>query len=154
VGHPSNFERLSWLYGGDRDAMRRDVAGSRHSDDDVQATIKRVYEEWGYLLDPHSAIGYLGLRGRDGQDGQDGQEGRDGREGRDGTYVGRRFSGAGGRIGILLATAHPAKFSEIVDPIIGHAVEKPAPLAFALSQPRHIIRVDASLDAVKGVLGA
>ena len=141
VGHPSNFERMQWLYGGNLDAMRHDVVGSRHSDDDVRATIKRVYKERGYLLDPHSAIAYQGLTGRDG---------------RDGPYVGRRFSGvgAGADVGIFLATAHPAKFSEIVDPIIGHAVEKPAPLAHALSQPRHIIRVDATLDAVKGVLGA
>ena len=62
VGNPSNFERMSWLYGGDLDAMRRDIAGSRHTDDEVRATIRRVYEERGYLLDPHSAIGYLGLK--------------------------------------------------------------------------------------------
>ncbi len=64
VGNPSNFDRMRWLYGGDVDAMRRDVAGSRHDDDEVRATIRRVYEERGYLLDPHSAIGYLGLVGR------------------------------------------------------------------------------------------
>ena len=67
VGHPSNFERMLWLYGGDVDAMRGDIAGCRFSDDDVRATIKRVYEERGYLLDPHSAIAYMGLTGRDGR---------------------------------------------------------------------------------------
>jgi threonine synthase len=60
--------------------------------------------------------------------------------------------GQEGCIGIFLATAHPAKFSEIVDPIIGRAVEKPEPLAHALALPRHIIRIDATLDAVKRVL--
>ena len=64
VGHPSNFERMSWLYGGDLDAMRRDIAGCRFTDDDVRATIRRVYEERGYLLDPHSAIAYMGLKGQ------------------------------------------------------------------------------------------
>ena len=65
VGHPSNFERMTWLYDGDLDAMRRDVAGCRFTDDDVRATIRRVHEERGYLLDPHSAIAYMGLaRGR------------------------------------------------------------------------------------------
>ena len=63
VGNPSNFDRMSWLYGGDLDAMRRDIAGSRHTDDEVRETIRRVYEERGYLLDPHSAIAYLGLTG-------------------------------------------------------------------------------------------
>ena len=121
VGHPSNFDRMAWLYGGDRDAMRRDITGCRFTDDEVRATIRRVYSERGYLLDPHSAIAYMGLNGQPG---------------------------------IFLATAHPAKFAEIVDPIIGRAVEKPAPLAHALARPRHLIRIDASLDAVKGTLGA
>jgi threonine synthase len=128
VGHPSNFERMTWLYGGDLAAMRRDVAGSRHTDDAVRATIREVFETRGYLLDPHSAIGYLGLKGKMGQAGQE------------------------GRVGIFLATAHPAKFAEIVEPIIGRAVERPAPLAEALARPRHIIRIDASLDAVRGLL--
>jgi threonine synthase len=127
VGHPSNFERMSWLYGGDLDAMRRDVSGSHFSDDDVRATIKRVYEARGYLLDPHSAIAYMGLVGRGRQDGP---------------------------VGIFLATAHPAKFAEIVEPIIGRPVEKPAPLAHALARPRHIIRIDPSLAGVAGMLDA
>jgi len=128
VGHPSNFDRMLWLYGNDLDAMRRDVTGTRFSDDDVRATIRRVYEERGYLLDPHSAIAFMGLVGREGQDGQD------------------------GKIGIFLSTAHPAKFAEIVEPIIGRAVEKPAALAEALNGPQHIIRIRASLDRLLGML--
>jgi threonine synthase len=161
VGHPSNFERMSWLYGGDLEAMRHDVAGSRHDDDDVRGTIRRVYEERGYLLDPHSAIAYRGLKEQVGQVGQVGQTGQVGREGQEGD-VGPRFSGAdgtragrfsgAGQVGIFLATAHPAKFAEVVEPIIGRAVEKPAPLAQALARPRHIIRIEPSLAAVKGTL--
>jgi threonine synthase len=119
VGNPSNFERMSWLYGGSLDAMRADVGGSCHTDEDVRVTIREVYQQRGYLLDPHSAIAYRGLEGRPG---------------------------------VFLATAHPAKFAEIVDPIIGHPVEKPEPLARALSRPRHIIRIGASLDAVRALL--
>jgi threonine synthase len=125
VGHPSNFERLLWLCGGDLDTMRRDIAGCRFTDEDVRATIKRVYDERGYLLDPHSAIAYMGLVGHAGQAGQ---------------------------VGIFLATAHPAKFAEIVEPIIGRAVEKPPALAQALARPRHIIRIDPSLTAVTEML--
>ena len=128
VGNPSNFQRMSWLYGGDLDRMRRDVAGACATDDDVRSTIRDVYETRGYLLDPHSAIAYRGLVGRVRQEGRD------------------------GRVGIFLATAHPAKFSEIVEPIIGRAVETPEPLAHALALPRHIIRIDAGLEAVKRVL--
>ena len=121
VGNPSNFERMSWLYGGDLEAMRRDIAGSRHDDDQILAAIKRVSDERGYLLDPHSAIAYLGLKA---------------------------CLGGGPQIGIFLATAHPAKFGEIVEPVIGRPVETPAPLAEALAQPRHILRMPASLAAV------
>jgi threonine synthase len=131
VGHPSNFDRMLWLYGSDLEAMRRDVIGRRFSDDDVRATIKRVYEERGYLLDPHSAIAYMGLVGRDGQNRLDGQD---------------------GTIGVFLSTAHPAKFAETVEPIIGRPVEKPPALAEALNGPQHIIRIRASLDRVLGML--
>ena len=130
VGHPSNFERMSWLYSGELDAMRRDVTGVSVPDDRVRETIRRVFETRGYLLDPHSAIAYVGLLGHVGRVGQI------------------------GRTGIFLATAHPAKFAEIVEPIIGCRVEKPEALAHALQQPRHIIRIDAALDAVRAVLCA
>src|SRR5262249_33560275 len=105
VGHPSNFERMQWLYGGDVNAMRRDIVGVRFVDDEVREAIGEVHARRGYLLDPHSAIGYLGVK-----------------------------AGAGARDGaaVFLATAHPAKFGEIVEPIIGRAVEKPAPLASAI----------------------
>ena len=140
VGNPSNFQRMSWLYGDNLDAMRRDVAGVCATDDDVRATIREVYESRGYLLDPHSAIAYRGLMTLAGREGRQGQDGHEGREGQD------------GRVGIFLATAHPAKFGEIVEPIIGRAVEKPEPLAHALALPRHIIRIEATLDAVRRVL--
>ena len=123
VGTPSNFDRMAWMYGGDVDAMRRHMAGSAHADDEVRATIRRVYEKRGYLLDPHSAIAYLGLT-RSGLDLR-------------------------ATPGIFLATAHPAKFHEVVESIIGGPIEKPAPLAEALSRPRHIMRIEASLDALK-----
>ena len=136
VGNPSNFDRLMWLYGSDLDAIRHDVAGSRHDDDEVRATIQKVYAERGYLLDPHSAIAYMGLVGREGQ----GQEGREWQEGRD-------------RPGVFLATAHPAKFAEIVEPIIGRTIPKPQPLVEAPATKRNILEVDATLGAVEKVLG-
>jgi threonine synthase len=127
VGNPSNFERMLWLYGKEVEAMRRDVVGSRHEDAEVRATIKRVYEEHGYLLDPHGAIGYLGVRGQVGQ---------------------------AGRAGIFLATAHPAKFGEIVEPIIGRPIDMPPPLAEAMRAAGHLMPLPADLDAVKSVIGA
>ena len=91
VGNPSNFDRMMWLYGRDLDAIRRDVTGSRHDDDEVRATIRKVYEERGYLLDPHSAIAYLGLKSYVGS----------------GSDVGSGFSRTAP--GVFLATAHPGE---------------------------------------------
>jgi threonine synthase len=130
VGHPSNFERMLWLYGGNPAAMRHDITGSRHSDPEIRATIRRVYERRGYLLDPHSAIAYLGLTGQAGRGGQE------------------------GRVGIFLATAHPAKFREVVEPVIGETVQTPGPLAEALARPRTILRIRASFDALVEALDA
>jgi threonine synthase len=119
VGNPSNFERMLWLYQGNLEAVRKDVTGSVHEDVDVKATIKDVFDRTGYVLDPHSAIGYLGIRRTRG---------------------------------IFLATAHPAKFSEIVEPVIGRPIDRPQPLAKALERPRKVLRLDATLGAVKGVV--
>jgi len=120
VGNPSNFERMLWLYQGDPEALRRDVTGSVHEDIEVKATIKDVFDRTGYLLDPHSAIGYLGIKRTKG---------------------------------IFLATAHPAKFSEIVEPVIGRRIDQPEPLAKAVEKRRQVLRLDATLAAVKDAVG-
>ena len=99
--------------------------------DEVRTTIKRVYDQRGYLLDPHSAIAYLGLK----------------------THVASGLSRTG-TIGIFLATAHPAKFGEIVEPILGRTIDTPTPLAQALARPRHILKIDATFAAVRRTLDA
>ena len=60
VGNPSNFERLQWLFGGDRDAMRRTISSSVHTDADVRRAIGDLFQRHGYIADPHTAIAYLG----------------------------------------------------------------------------------------------
>ena len=55
---------------------------------------------------------------------------------------------------IFLATAHPAKFAEVVEPIVGRRIDMPAPLAEALATPRRILKMDATYEAVKAVLDA
>ena len=134
VGHPSNFDRMLWLYGGDVDAMRgtspaadsattmcaRQSSACTKSAATCSTRIARLHT-WGWPG---------GIR----------------RTGR--TAAGR----AGSRRSDFLSTAHPAKFAEIVEPIIGRAVEKPPALAAALNGPQHIIRIRASLDRVLGML--
>jgi threonine synthase len=138
VGNPSNFERMRWLYDDNLEAMRADIAGCRHTDADVKSTIRHVYENRGYLLDPHSAIGYLGIVNHlKGQAGRAGQVGR---------------AGQAGQVGIFLATAHPAKFSEVVEPVLGRPIDVPGPLAEALARPRHVLKIGATFESVRRTL--
>ena len=58
VGAPSNFERMEWLYGGDREALRRDVDGYSCDDASILSLIAEQKLRCGYLSDPHSAVGY------------------------------------------------------------------------------------------------
>ncbi len=83
VGHPSNFERMLWLYRDDVESMRQDIAGIGYRDEDVRGTIKRVYETQG--LPPRSALGDR-VHGTQSVFGAGGAgEGRWGRPGRSGS---------------------------------------------------------------------
>jgi threonine synthase len=126
VGAPSNFERVRALYGGDISALRRDVVGFAYDDARVVAEIGEVYRRHGYLLDPHSAIAWLAL-----QDVLASQPDAQ---------------------GVFLATAHPAKFREIVEPAIGKAVPLPAVLADALTRPRQSMSMPADYSALNRFL--
>jgi threonine synthase len=97
VGDPSNFARILDLYGYSHEAIKADISGARYDDDQIAETVKSVYEETGYLLDPHGACGYRALV----EQLQPGQ------------------------VGVFLETAHPAKFKDTVEPIIGAKVEIP-----------------------------
>jgi threonine synthase len=127
VGAPSNFERITWLYGDDVDAIRRDIVGEVFDDATVKRAIADVYTQHGYLLDPHGAIGWLALN-----------------------EVMR--SAPAEATGVFLATAHPAKFREVVEPVIGERVELPPILQEALTRPRHSIRLPAEYPALNALL--
>jgi threonine synthase len=126
VGAPSNFERMLALYGGDLDALRRDVVGFAYDDRRVTTAIGQVYRRYGYLLDPHSAIGWLALQEQLEQN-------------REAT-------------GVFLATAHPAKFREVVEPVIGKPLELPKVFVDALSRPRHSVSMAAEYAELEAFL--
>ncbi len=128
VGAPSNFERVQSLYNSDLTALRQDVVGFAYEDAQVIAEIGHVYREHGYVLDPHSAIAWLALQDRlvDQPDAR----------------------------GVFLATAHPAKFREVVEPAIGRSIELPRALAEAISRPRHSISMPAAYNALEDFLRA
>ena len=128
VGAPSNFERVQALYDNDLTALRRDIVGYAYEDARVIDEIGRVYQQHGYVLDPHSAIAWLALQDR--------------------------LADEPAAHGVFLATAHPAKFREVVEPAIGRSVELPGALASAVSRPRHSISMPADYAALEEFLRA
>lgn len=128
VGDPSNLERIRWMFGNDVDAIRAVVSASVHTDDDVRRGIRELDARFGYVADPHTAIAYLGAVGDPGPPGD----------------------GAPGRL--FLSTAHPAKFGDVVEPIVGRPVPLPAPLAEAMRRPRQVTHIEPRLAALAPLL--
>ena len=91
VGDPSNFARIYDLYGKSHEKISSLISGATYSDDQIRDTMRQCYKDTGYILDPHGACGYRALK------------------------EGLRP----GEIGIFCETAHPAKFKEKVDDILG-----------------------------------
>ena len=110
VGDPSNFARIEHLYEHDVDALRADVRGRWYDDGATRRAIAEVDRDHGYLMDPHTAVGYLALR--DVLAGEPEET-----------------------VGIVLATAHPAKFRDEVEPVVGREIELPPQLAERLDEP-------------------
>lgn len=100
VGNPSNFARILDLYGNSHDAISDEIGGATYTDGQIRDTVGSVYKETGYLLDPHGACGYRAL-----------EEGL-----------------RPGETGVFLETAHPAKFLQTVEEIIGEKVAIPEKL--------------------------
>lgn len=109
VGEPSNLARIRWLYGGDLERLRCDLAALSFSDAQTLDAIARYGERYDYLLDPHSAVAALGLE--------------------------RAIAGRPESVGIFLATAHPAKFAEVVERATGRPVPRPPQLDFEGKSP-------------------
>ena len=62
VGAPSNFERMLWLCNDSYEQMCEEIKGYSCSDEQILAAIKEIYDETGYVSDPHSAVGYLATK--------------------------------------------------------------------------------------------
>jgi threonine synthase len=102
VGNPSNFERLLDIFDNDWNKMKAVISGSWFDDDRIRQHIMSEYQRSGYILDPHGAVASLGMD--------------------------RYLDEHPGTSGIFVETAHPAKFSNTVEPLTGYAV--PAPASF------------------------
>jgi len=125
VGDPSNFVRILDLYNHSHEAIAADVKGFWFSDEQIRNTVKRVYQYTGYLLDPHGACGFQALEDYLNED----------------------------EVGIFLETAHPAKFTETVEEIIGKGnVPLPDKLAAFMKGKKQSIELDKEFVSFKEFL--
>ncbi len=89
VGNPSNFYRLLALYGNDEEQLKTKVKGFFYDDGTTRSAMQKVKEATGYIMDPHGAVAYLGLK--------------------------EFLENHEGYTGIFLETAHPGKFQDVVE---------------------------------------
>ncbi|MCR6637934.1 MAG: threonine synthase [Sporocytophaga sp.] len=117
VGNPSNYARLVELYGKDLGAIKKDIFGTRYNDEETAQAIEKVYKAGGYIMDPHGAVAYLGLKEY-------------------AKTTGEKFSG------VFLATAHPSKFIEVVEDIINKKIELPERLQSIVNKKKRGISIN------------
>jgi len=108
VGDPSNLARLTALFDHDLDRLRDAIPADAVDDFETFDEIRTTYASTGVLLDPHTAVGVRVAR--------------------------RRIAAGDGAPMIVAATAHPAKFGEVVRKAAGIEVPLPPPLAAALER--------------------
>jgi threonine synthase len=126
VGDPSNMERLRSMVG-EADVLRDRLGVFSVEDEQIEAGIRKDFSEFGFATCPHTAIATQTWR----QLGEEVQQGSD---------------------WILVATAHPAKFETIVEPLIGTTVPLPDDLSAILSRPSRSVSIDPQLDKLAAAL--
>ncbi|MGI6243106.1 MAG: threonine synthase [Prevotella sp.] len=124
VGDPSNFARILSLYDSRWESIKADINGATYPDPRIRETMKACYASTGYVLDPHGACGYQALK-----------EQLDSNE-----------------MGVFLETAHPAKFKEKVDGILGTDIAIPQRLQNFMKGKKQSVAMANSFEAFKKIL--
>ena len=126
VGDPSNMERLRSLIG-EADILRDQLGVTSVSDEEIKVAMRRDFDEFGFATCPHTATA---------------------------THAWRQLDPniATQHDWILVATAHPAKFETIVEPLIGETVPLPPELEEILSRPAHAVSIDPDLPSLADAL--
>ena len=124
VGDPSNFARIIDLYKGDHAKISSFISGATFSDEQIRQAMKECHDTTGYILDPHGACGYEALK-----------EGL-----------------KEGETGVFCETAHPAKFKDTVEPVIGTEVEIPARLAAFMKGKKQSVEMSKNFADFKAFL--
>jgi len=122
VGAPSNFERLRWIYADD-DALRKALDAEAADDDAIRNEIRASESRYGALVCPHTATATA--------------------------VLGRMRARGDRRDFAIVATAHPAKFEEVIEPLIGRKIDVPPALAALLERPSRSEPIAANYTALR-----
>ena len=115
VGDPSNFVRIQKIFNNDIHKLKKNITGYSFNDNETLKCIKNIHKKNNYILDPHGAVSYLGLK----------------------KYLKTNTN----QIGVFLETAHPSKFSEVVEKIIKKKVDVPKKLTQTLNGQKKSIQI-------------
>ena len=126
VGDPSNFARIQALFDYDWDKITQAISGYAFSDSETRAAMKEIFQTKKYILDPHGAVGFLGLK--------------------------RYLQTMPDSIGVFLETAHPAKFIDVVEDAIQSNIVMPERLREFMAGKKNTIKVDAQFESLKQIL--
>ena len=122
VAIPSNLERIRWLFDDDRDHLGRIVQGASIDDHETRQCILEVYDKAGYILDPHSAVAYK---------------------------MAQKFNDNRSGPTVVMATAHPAKFPDVVESIIDRKIEIPEGLYDVMGKEEKLYNIMPNLEELK-----
>ena len=117
VSDPSNFVRIQKIFNNDIQEIKKMIKAYSFNDNQTREAIKDVYNRNNYLMDPHSAIGYLGIK----------------------SYLSNHSTNSSG---IFLSTAHPIKFKEQVEKSIGKEIPMPSRLKGIMGKTKRSIEIN------------
>lgn len=127
VGDPSNFIRIKHLFGHDDARIRSIVSGYSYTDDETRETLRDTHQKHQYLMCPHTAIGYRAAMEYQKEKGDTGSH-------------------------VTLATAHPVKFRDVIEPEIGREIEIPKRLSRWISEEKKSIEMGSDFESLKHFL--
>ncbi|HKJ48606.1 MAG TPA: threonine synthase, partial [Christiangramia sp.] len=125
VGDPSNFVRVLELFDNKYSSLKNVLSGYSFDDTETKEAIKKIYSETGYIMDPHGAVGFLGLQ--------------------------KYLKNKEGYYGTFLETAHPVKFLDTVEEVIGNKVEIPESIKHLMHKEKKSLQI-SSYEDLKGYL--
>ena len=126
VGDPNNFVRILEIFEEDISELKRILSASSITDAETKETIQRIYKEDKYLLDPHGAVAYLSLD--------------------------RYLKENPGFNGLFVETAHPVKFYDVVEPLIGEKIPLPTSVGQIMDKEKVSTKMEIDYSSLKEFL--